>query len=117
MTTTAPLLLDPAARRAGVEAMFPTLTPAQTARLAAHGRERHVADGEVLVEIGRVDIPCFVLTDGRIDYRIAAWVTGFELLGVGAGVRLAHAVSANALRRVAATLCVAVGLLMLVRAW
>jgi hypothetical protein len=53
------------------------------------------------------------LQDGRIDYGIAAWVTGFELAGVAAGVRLAHSVSALALRRIAAALCVAVGTFML----
>ena len=53
--------------------------------------------------------------DGLIDYRIAAWVTGFELAGVVIGVRLAHAVSGLVLRRMAAGLCMAVGALMLVR--
>jgi len=41
---------------------------------------------------------------------------GFELAGLVAGVRLAHALSANVLRRMAAALCVAVGTFMLVRA-
>ena len=76
-----------------------------------------VAASQVLQIIASLSGSLAALTDGRIDYRIAAWVTGFELVGVAAGVRLAHAVSANALRRVAATLCVAVGLLTLVRAW
>jgi thioredoxin reductase (NADPH) len=67
MTATAPPPLDPVARRSGVDAMFPTLTPAQTARLAAHGRERRVARGEVLVEVGQLDIPCFVLTAGHLE--------------------------------------------------
>ena len=31
-----------------VEQVFPTLTPAQIARLAAHGRPRSVREGEVL---------------------------------------------------------------------
>lgn len=55
------------------------------------------------------------MQDGRIAYGIAAWVTLFELAGVVAGVRLAHAVSARALRRMAAALCIAVGGFMLVR--
>jgi thioredoxin reductase (NADPH) len=67
MTATAPPPLDPVARRSGVDAMFPTLTPAQIARLAAHGYERRVARGEVLVEIGQAEIPFFVLTAGHIE--------------------------------------------------
>jgi hypothetical protein len=54
--------------------------------------------------------------DGRIDYALAAWVTAFELGGVAAGAKLAHAVSAAVLRRMAAALCVGVGAFMLVRA-
>ena len=55
--------------------------------------------------------------DGRIDFGIAAWVTGFELAGVVAGTWLAHSVSGVALRRIAAWLCIAVAVLMVVRAW
>jgi uncharacterized membrane protein YfcA len=55
------------------------------------------------------------MQDGRIDFGIAAWVTGFELAGVAVGVRLAHAVSATMLRRMAAGLCIAVGTFMLAR--
>ena len=76
-----------------------------------------VGASQVLQIIASVSGSLAALQDGRIDFALAAWVTGFELVGVAAGVRLAHAVSANALRRVAATLCVAVGALMLVRAW
>jgi uncharacterized membrane protein YfcA len=57
------------------------------------------------------------MQDGRVDFAIAAWVTGFELAGVVVGVRLAHAVSALVLRRMAAGLCIAVGTLMLARLW
>jgi len=32
--------------------MFPTLTPAQIARIARHGRKRQIARGEVLIEAG-----------------------------------------------------------------
>jgi hypothetical protein len=51
-----------------------------------------------------------------IDWRVAAIASVFELLGVVAGVRLAHAVSAVALRRLVGALCVAVGGLLLLRA-
>lgn len=50
-----------------------------------------------------------------IDFRVAALVTVFELAGVMAGVRLAHAASALALRRLAGVLCVATGGLLLLR--
>ena len=32
--------------------LYPTLTPAQLARIAPHGRPRQVAQGEVLVHVG-----------------------------------------------------------------
>jgi uncharacterized protein len=75
-----------------------------------------VAASQVLQIIASLSGSLAALTDGRIDFALAAWVTGFELVGVAAGVRLAHAVSPNVLRRVAATLCVVVGMFMLVRA-
>jgi thioredoxin reductase (NADPH) len=47
--------------------MFPTLTPAQVARIAAHGSIRPVKAGEVLFEAGDPDIPFFVVRTGRIE--------------------------------------------------
>ena len=55
------------------------------------------------------------LAYGGIDFGVAAWITGFELAGVIAGVRLAHAVSVDTLRRLAALLCIVVGAFMLWR--
>jgi uncharacterized membrane protein YfcA len=52
---------------------------------------------------------------GSIDFVTAAWITVLELAGVVAGTRAAHAVSVTVLRRMAAGLCVAVGLFMLLR--
>jgi uncharacterized protein len=52
---------------------------------------------------------------GFIDWKTAAIITLFELLGVVAGVRLAHIASALALRRLAGALCVITGGLLLVR--
>lgn len=75
-----------------------------------------VGASQVLQIIASVSGSLAALTDGRIDFALAAWVTGFELVGVAIGVRVAHAVSPGALRRVAGALCVAVGILMLVRA-
>jgi thioredoxin reductase (NADPH) len=46
--------------------MFPQLTPAQIARLSAHGRKRTVQKGEVLAEPGDRP-PMFVVLSGGID--------------------------------------------------
>jgi len=47
--------------------VFPTLTPAQVARVAAHGRLRRVDQGEVLVEAGEQTARFFVVTEGLIE--------------------------------------------------
>jgi uncharacterized membrane protein YfcA len=52
---------------------------------------------------------------GSIDYALAAGVTMFELVGMVAGARAAHAASIIVLRRTAAGLCLITGLVMLVR--
>ena len=49
------------------ERMFPTLTPAQIARIAPHGRVRQFQRGEVLVEAGEQVVPFFVVTAGRLE--------------------------------------------------
>src|SRR5262252_4135216 len=49
------------------ERLFPTLTPAQLARVAAHGRRRVTTRGEVLVEVGDRTVPCFVVVAGEIQ--------------------------------------------------
>jgi len=47
--------------------MFPTLTPVQIARIAAHGEARPIARGEVLIEAGDSEVPFFVVTAGEIE--------------------------------------------------
>jgi thioredoxin reductase (NADPH) len=47
--------------------VFPTLTPAQISRVAAHGRRRSTTPGEVLIEIGDQPVPFFVVVDGEIQ--------------------------------------------------
>src|ERR1700752_694237 len=49
------------------EEMFPTLTEAQLARVAAHGRPRRIEAGEVLVEAGERTSRFFVVKSGRIE--------------------------------------------------
>lgn len=55
------------------------------------------------------------LLQGSIDLRLAALLTVFEILGVFAGVQLAHAVDARLLRRGVGVLCLLVGGGMLLR--
>jgi thioredoxin reductase (NADPH) len=47
--------------------MFPTLTPAQIARIAAHGTVRPITRGEVLIEAGDAVVPFFVVRAGEIE--------------------------------------------------
>jgi thioredoxin reductase (NADPH) len=47
--------------------MFPTLTPAQIERIAAHGVIRPVSRGEILVEAGDAVVPFFVVKSGEIE--------------------------------------------------
>jgi thioredoxin reductase (NADPH) len=49
------------------ERLFPTLTPAQVARVVAHGRRRATTRGEVLVDVGDRIVPCFVVVTGAIQ--------------------------------------------------
>lgn len=53
--------------------------------------------------------------NGFIDFKVALIVVVFEVLGVVAGVRLAHVASALFLRRLAGALCVLTGGLLLAR--
>src|SRR5438094_3108637 len=57
---------------ARVERLFPTLTEAQMARVAAHGRRRRVVRGEVLVEAGSRAVPLFVVVSGELQVSDAA---------------------------------------------
>jgi thioredoxin reductase (NADPH) len=47
--------------------MFPTLTPAQVERIAAHGHLRQIRPGEVLVQPGDQNVPFFVITTGGVE--------------------------------------------------
>ena len=51
------------------EEIFPTLAPAQIARLEPFGRMRELADGEVLWEQGASHIPFYVVLAGEIEVR------------------------------------------------
>ena len=63
---------DPAPRPLAVtvsrpERVFPTLTPEQVSRTAAHGRRRSTTRGEVLVEVGDKAVPAFVVISGELE--------------------------------------------------
>ena len=49
------------------EQIFPTLTPAQIRRIAAHGHMRAMERGEVLVEQGDSAVPFFVVVSGELE--------------------------------------------------
>ena len=51
----------------GIDRMFPTLTPAQVERIAAHGHVRQIRPGEVLVQQGDQIVPFFVVTTGGVE--------------------------------------------------
>jgi thioredoxin reductase (NADPH) len=62
-----------------VESTFPTLTPAQIERVAAHGSVRTFQKGEVLVEAGQQVLPFFVITAGHVEIvRPASGVGGAD---------------------------------------
>lgn len=52
---------------ARTDQIFPSLTPSQTARIAAHGRTRPTRQGEVLIEQGDSTVPFFVVTAGELE--------------------------------------------------
>jgi len=50
-----------------VSALFPTLTETQMSRIAAHGRRRPAAAGDVLVEPGTADAPFLIVATGQLE--------------------------------------------------
>jgi len=47
--------------------VFPTLTPEQLSRMAAHGRRRSTARDEMLVDVGDKTVPVFVVVSGELQ--------------------------------------------------
>jgi thioredoxin reductase (NADPH) len=62
MTASVPITLAPRE-----EQVFPVLTPAQIARVAAHGRRRAVQRGDILIEAGAQHYPLFVVAEGAVE--------------------------------------------------
>lgn len=65
VTDTRPTTLNALANRR--EQMFPQLTPAQIARLAAHGQRIPISPGEILVEPGDRHGRLFVILSGSVE--------------------------------------------------
>jgi thioredoxin reductase (NADPH) len=49
------------------EQLFPHLSPDQVSRVAAHGRRRPAAAGDILIEAGDDGVPFFVVVSGQIE--------------------------------------------------
>ena len=65
--------------------IFPTLTPAQIARIAAHGVRRTIQTGDVLIEEGAPIVPFFVVTAGRIEVVRVSGTDEFIIAAHGPG--------------------------------
>ena len=55
------------------------------------------------------------LAYGSVDFRVALWITPFQLIGVAVGVTIAHRANVSQLRRAAGWLCVISGAFILLR--
>src|SRR5712671_2859184 len=67
MSTTLPIPLSASLTAERRELLFPTLSPAQIERIAAHGKRRRASAGEILVEQGDQNLPFFVVISGAIE--------------------------------------------------
>jgi thioredoxin reductase (NADPH) len=68
-----------------MERLFPTLTSAQIARIAARGRRRSIARGEVLVEVGTRAVPFFVVASGEVQALRPSGATDILIVAHGPG--------------------------------
>src|SRR6266436_5259293 len=60
-------MTEPSVSGLRAEHIYPALTPAQVARIAAHGKPRRIAAGEVLIQAGERTDRFFVVVTGGID--------------------------------------------------
>jgi len=85
MDTPNPVTTPLAADFSRSERLFPKLTPAQLARIAAHGRRRATTRGEVLIEVGDRIVPCFVVVSGEIQVLQVSGGTETVIVSHGPG--------------------------------
>ncbi len=71
--------------------LFPTLSAAQIARIAAHGLRRPIATGDVLVEVGDKAVPFFLVISGQIQILRPSGATTTLIVAHGAGQFLGEA--------------------------
>jgi thioredoxin reductase (NADPH) len=71
--------IDPAR----ADRLFPTLSPAQIARLGAHGVRRTTRAGEVLVEPGARPAPFFAVLEGEVHVLRATQDVGSVIAAIG----------------------------------
>ena len=67
MDTGNPALTPLAVTVSRPDRVFPTLTPEQVSRIAAHGRRRSTTQGDVLVDVGDQAVPVFVVISGELQ--------------------------------------------------
>ncbi len=77
----APRSIVPMALSARAEHVFPTLTPEQIARVAAHGRVRQVQSGAVLASAGQQAESFFLVTKGSVEL-VRPTADGEAIVGV-----------------------------------
>jgi thioredoxin reductase (NADPH) len=80
-----PLVPLASAAPSQMERLFPTLTSAQIARIAARGRRRTIARGEMLVEVGDKDVPFFVVVGGEVQVLRPSGATEILIVAHGPG--------------------------------
>lgn len=75
----------PPTAKSTAERLFPRLTPAQIARVAAHGRTRTMHEGDVLFDAGDPAAPFLLVVTGEVE-AVRRTVDGEELIAIhGAG--------------------------------
>jgi thioredoxin reductase (NADPH) len=85
MDTPDSLLAPPTATVYRSDRVFPTLTPAQIARVARHGRRRAMTSGEVLAEVGQRPVPFFLVSSGELQVLRPSGGTEALIITLGAG--------------------------------
>lgn len=75
-----------------------------------------ISTGQVLQSIVAISGSISNIANGFVDFGIVWWVTLLELVGVAAGVRIAHKVPAATLKKSVSILCLVIGAYMMLRA-